>query len=281
MRKHYTLRASLAGSPAEIRDLAVDWLLTADAVYGEVCRDRGELPARTYVSYSAGREIHTWDIDRENDFPANLAAQFEDPDGLWILATALGWAGMMTPRFRIETTLYGDGAAVSVLVRVSQATNSELVGDTTLPAFLLRFLETHVVDYADIGVNWDRNSTALEESVRIPWRSASERILLGKEHLRGYSWVMGFPQERVEPIGGIRALEASGAFETVRLLGTGMVFLQAAASDLDFDPARMRAVFEMLSPLLPSGMPELDAIHGEAQRYPIVYEDARPQLAGE
>ncbi|MGW4391054.1 hypothetical protein [Streptomyces sp. NPDC004685] len=90
-------------------------------------------------------------------------------------------------------------------------------------------------------------------------RGVRRSIRMGREILRGYSWVTVVPKELALSLGGgAAALERTGAFYQVDELHSGAVWLQASENIEGYDEAVMEKVFEALAPVLPSGMPRRD-----------------------
>ncbi|MFD0035481.1 hypothetical protein ACFVJK_46355 [Streptomyces sp. NPDC127172] len=103
----------------------------------------------------------------------------------------------------------------------------------------------------DDSVNWKETGRDTAGGRRGVRRS----IRLGREILRGYSWVTIVPRELASILGGANALTASGAFYRVDELPSGAVWLQTAETITGYDDAVMTRVFETLAPVLPKGEP--------------------------
>jgi len=87
---------------------------------------------------------------------------------------------------------------------------------------------------------------------RQTWTSLAE----WDRYLRGYSWVTVAPAVLAGRLGGVGALRASGAFCEVGELAGGSVWLQATPRWSDYGQQQVDRVFEVLAPVLPSGMPD-------------------------
>ncbi|QKW35391.1 hypothetical protein HUT06_16225 [Actinomadura sp. NAK00032] len=95
----------------------------------------------------------------------------------------------------------------------------------------------------------------------------------GRDLLRGYSWVTVCPGELVGRLGGIERLAGSGAFARVVPLPHGGAWLQATDGFAAYDEAAVRRVFDVLSPVLPPGIPKRDPFDRTVPR--LVWQDAR------
>ncbi|MEU8303534.1 hypothetical protein AB0C84_08210 [Actinomadura sp. NPDC048955] len=99
-----------------------------------------------------------------------------------------------------------------------------------------------------------QGKTALDRALRRGLLSDSVRQ--GRSLLRGYSWVTVCPGELVERLGGVGRLEDSGAFARVVALPGGGAWLQATDDYGAYDEAAVERVFDVLSLVLPPGMPK-------------------------
>jgi len=81
----------------------------------------------------------------------------------------------------------------------------------------------------------------------------SDTVPRSREVLRGYSWVTVVPQEWGDRLGGLQALEASGAFVDVAQLDAGGYWLRATEHWRDYRLPAAERVFEVLAPVLPAG----------------------------
>ncbi|GAA3866013.1 hypothetical protein GCM10023084_19090 [Streptomyces lacrimifluminis] len=86
------------------------------------------------------------------------------------------------------------------------------------------------------------------------WRSVSE----ARHFLRGYAWVTVCPEELTEELGGAGSLERTGAFHRVFPLASGGTVLQATETVSGYSEEAMHRTFEILAPVLPSGLPRFD-----------------------
>ncbi|WP_406841119.1 hypothetical protein ACICHK_41095 [Streptomyces sp. AHU1] len=90
----------------------------------------------------------------------------------------------------------------------------------------------------------------------------------GRQFLRGYAWVTVCPAELVARLGGVAALEDSGAFHRVLPLRAGGVLLQASATMDGYTDQVMERIFETLAPVLPPGEPRPDPAHPDMRFVP-------------
>jgi hypothetical protein len=105
--------------------------------------------------------------------------------------------------------------------------------------------------------------TALEQATRhLPERTLPRSC----EVLRGYSWVTVCSAELAGRLGGVRLLAASGAFDEVEELPGGQVFLRATATVQEYEGEALRRVFDVLAPVLLTGLPIPHAVLGKHLR---------------
>jgi hypothetical protein len=122
-------------------------------------------------------------------------------------------------------------------------------------AFMRDFAGRHVASFGhvspvSVGLPGE---TQLELALnRQTWTSLAE----WDRYLRGYSWVTVAPAVLAGRLGGVGALRASGAFCEVGELAGGSVWLQATPRWSDYGQQQVDRVFEVLAPVLPSGMPD-------------------------
>lgn len=76
-------------------------------------------------------------------------------------------------------------------------------------------------------------------------RAAASRVL------RGYEWVTVVPAGLTEELGGAQFLRDSGAFVEVVELAAGGVLVRATDTIEEYSEEKVRAVFEVLKPVLP------------------------------
>lgn len=79
--------------------------------------------------------------------------------------------------------------------------------------------------------------------------------------LRGYSWITVCPAELCQRLGGVTEISASGVFFRVVPLSSGGAVLQATETLAGFSDDAMRAIFQVLAPVLPAGTPRFDPAH--------------------
>ena len=92
--------------------------------------------------------------------------------------------------------------------------------------------------------------TALQQAI---WPPASAYPFRYREILYGYSWVTIVPSQLAGRLGGPAAMRSSGAFSEVDELPGGAVWLRATPAINQFTGDRIRAVFEVLAPVLLTG----------------------------
>jgi hypothetical protein len=78
-----------------------------------------------------------------------------------------------------------------------------------------------------------------------------------REVLRDYGWVTAVPQQLGDRLGGLRSLQASGAFHDVAQLTAGGYWLQATPRWDDYGIEQAEAIFKVLAPILPVGRPDV------------------------
>jgi hypothetical protein len=117
----------------------------------------------------------------------------------------------------------------------------------------------HVTDDANIG------GTALERAIQ-GVTDEPPAVPRCRAVLRGYSWVTICAAELAIRLGGASALAASGAFDEVRELPGGRVYLRATAAVEDFEGAAVRRAFEALAPVLLPGRPDPERLSGMPAR---------------
>ncbi|HEX6500294.1 MAG TPA: hypothetical protein VF054_14880 [Micromonosporaceae bacterium] len=118
-------------------------------------------------------------------------------------------------------------------------------------------------------VRGDGLNTELDLALR---RLDRDSIEQSRRVLRGYAWVTVVPQELVERLGGVAAIEGTGAVTQVRPLASGGVLLRATPSPEEYDDAAMDRLFRLLAPVLPVGEPR--TLPGWPTRHQVVYVDA-------
>lgn len=95
----------------------------------------------------------------------------------------------------------------------------------------------------------------------VPLENALRRppgLPLREGRLRGYSWVTVLGEAALERVGGVAALERSGAFYEVRDLGGGAVVVRATPYPSQYDAEAVEKVFRALAAALPVGEPRPD-----------------------
>jgi hypothetical protein len=117
--------------------------------------------------------------------------------------------------------------------------------------------EELMVSFAEIGHQpWTRGSefpqTMLE---RLLYRTPRDTILASRSTLRGYSWLTICAEEIGDRLGGVAALQATGAFHEVSQLAYGGYWLQATERFQQYDVDSARRVFGALAAALPPGRP--------------------------
>jgi hypothetical protein len=95
--------------------------------------------------------------------------------------------------------------------------------------------------------------TALEFALNAAWDDGIKR---SREVLRGYPWVTICAPRIVERLGGVDAVQASGAFHELRVLRTGSIWLQATERLEDHAGEALQRLFRTLAPVLPAGEPK-------------------------
>jgi hypothetical protein len=133
--------------------------------------------------------------------------------------------------------------------------------------------------YGHIAYYHDDGRTALEYSFdprQYPpqWRRPQLTMNENRSFLRGYSWLTIVPQELADRLGGVAALAACGAFNQVRQLSRGGVWLLATADYREFTEDALNAVFHALAPVLRPGTPSRrPQMLGKAPQR-LIFEDA-------
>jgi hypothetical protein len=117
--------------------------------------------------------------------------------------------------------------------------------------------EELTVGFAEVGYQpWipDREfpQTMLE---RLLYRTPRDTIPAARSTLRGYSWLTICAQDIGDRLGGVEALQATGAFHEVSQLAYGGYWLQATERFQQYDIDSARRVFKALAVALPPGRP--------------------------
>ncbi|WP_151775716.1 type VI immunity family protein [Streptomyces abyssomicinicus] len=107
-------------------------------------------------------------------------------------------------------------------------------------------------------------------------RRARTSVAEARRQLRGYSWVTVCPGELVDKLGGASYLEDSGAFHKVFRLTAGGVVLQASPTPDGYTDRVMRRVFDVLTPVLPPGLPQFKPARPKVRYVP---QDAAPRTS--
>jgi hypothetical protein len=137
--------------------------------------------------------------------------------------------------------------------------------------FVSEFAEAANASFGNITDDNSAGLTSLES--RLP-RRRRDGILQSGEVLRGYSWVTLCPPAVVSALGGVKALEGSGAFVEVRELAYGGALLRSTERFEEYDESAILRVFRTLAPALPAGSPrQLPDLPGMPKAR-LIYEDA-------
>jgi hypothetical protein len=86
----------------------------------------------------------------------------------------------------------------------------------------------------------------------------------------GTRWLTLVAQELADRLGGVAALERSGAFAQVRQLRAGGVWLLATENFADYGMESAERVFRVLAPVVRPGNPERKCAVYEIPPYPVV-----------
>lgn len=108
-------------------------------------------------------------------------------------------------------------------------------------------------------------ATPLEAALRL-WPGSP----LQDGRLRGYAWVTVLGPSTMGCVGGVEALQESGAFDDVTAIGDGTVLVRATPVLSGYDDAAVERVFSALASALPAGEP----IRSTALRSKLAYIDA-------
>ncbi|WP_420037234.1 hypothetical protein ACN2WE_37900 [Streptomyces sp. cg28] len=141
-------------------------------------------------------------------------------------------------------------------------------GCTLFVDFLAAALDDANPVFARVDFLNFHDTTDLEAALR---RSQRKSLREARTHLRGYSWVTVVPSELATRLGGVSRLAETGVFHAVRELRGGGLLLQATETLAAYDGLAMRRVFQVLAPVLPSGIPGDDPARPNLR---IVFEDA-------
>ncbi|GAA1559274.1 hypothetical protein GCM10009741_75370 [Kribbella lupini] len=140
-----------------------------------------------------------------------------------------------------------------------------------LVEFVAKFCDMAAPSFGNIASDNSAGSTALEALLR---RQRHDALEQSTDVLRGYSCVTVCPPALVERLGGVGALEASGAFVEVRSLQGGGASLRATETFEAYDDDAVMRVFKALAPVLPAGVPDAPSARSTRKRVRLVYEDA-------
>ncbi|MGW2858175.1 hypothetical protein [Streptomyces sp. NPDC001205] len=98
------------------------------------------------------------------------------------------------------------------------------------------------------------------------------------QELRGYSWIMVIPSEVVENLGGVGALQRTGAFCELQDLGNGSVWARASDHYWEYTPDRVKAVWLALRSALIPGQPRLPmAVPGDPSPHLVYIPEIDPE----
>jgi hypothetical protein len=143
--------------------------------------------------------------------------------------------------------------------------------------FVAEVLDDADPAYAEVNKDFGvEGSTDLDRALRRDPRRSAEQ---SRRFLRGYAWVTVVPQELVDRLGGMDAIEAAGAVSEVRPLSAGGVLLRATRTPEEYDGAAVERLFRLLVPVLPPGQPRARPEIG--RWYQLVYEDASANSGGQ
>lgn len=161
----------------------------------------------------------------------------------------------------------GSYAALSV-----GTTAGERTGDPEFCARIVDFL-TEALDRTDpVFVRVEHlnfsETTNLEAGLR---RAHRKSLRESRSYLRGYAWVTGVPSELAARLGGRQRLAATGVFHRIEELSSGGLLLQATETQAGYSDHAMHAIFRVLAPVLPPGIPREHPAHPEMR---LVLEDA-------
>lgn len=123
-------------------------------------------------------------------------------------------------------------------------------------AFLGGFADKLNPGFGHIAYAFDADAkTALEHCLPQPGGRNSPWYTVGesRQWARGYGWLTIIAQELADRLGGVRALQASGAFAEVRQLANGGVWLLATADFREYGMPQAERVFRVLAPVLRPG----------------------------
>jgi len=118
------------------------------------------------------------------------------------------------------------------------------------------FLEVAAVgdpSYGHLTYRFSARRSALEEGLAL---LSDESIATSRSVLRGYSWLTLLSPEQVSRLGGVEALQASGAFHRVVGLPAGGAVLLATERYGAYGFADAERIFPVLAPVLPAGEPQ-------------------------
>lgn len=226
-----------------------------------------------------------WDRRRELDDPetpsgakATWAVDFDHdpPEGWqWLFATLTGqsWSVLETLARSRSLRSIRMGAAESFL---GARLDSEVMWKRSAGQAVLTVSGNYLVSSDEweeriVEAIWDVANLHtplfgfLGEHTRAAWTGLEEALgqrpddvvrLARRDFARGYSWVTILGIDFVDRLCGIDALAATGAFQVVRRLPLGAVWLQATAHYRDYDMPAASRVFRALRSVLLPGLPE-------------------------
>lgn len=125
-------------------------------------------------------------------------------------------------------------------------------------AALSEYADSADPGFGQIAFYHEDGQTALEahllDSPRTHW-SPTYTVGACRSMLRGYGWLTIVPKDLADKVGGVARLVATRAFEEVRPLARGGLWLLATKDFRDFGSSELHNVFRALAPILRTGMP--------------------------
>jgi hypothetical protein len=205
---------------------------------------------------------------------AGLVSTEKDAAGRYLEVRPRRWSDALHERLYLLTARFESAspeAAIAELgldvhrfgedrrhVALEAAVRTNLL-DAVLPlvlALLARVAEDSDPAYGEVVVNAELRppDSNLDIALRRKVKASADA---SRQWLRGYEWLTVCPAQLVQQLGGIEALRGSGAFAEITPLTHGGALLQATASPRDYGKHQARAVFDVLAPVLPPGVPRL------------------------
>ncbi len=258
--------------------------LAAD-LWAEAVQDREDDPwldpeeGAVACSFSANVKLHgpqTFHASGIEGLPGFLrqAETLPGMSGAHLHSTYTRVAGQAPPSY-LFTAVRIESASPWMLLNVNcppEIAQTE-AGQDRIVDFMLKAASAAPPAFGRVGGKGSVWESAVESALQI---NPLQTIPLADNLLRGYGWITIISDRMVGYLGGTHRLADSGAFAKVVRLERGGYWLQATDQWQGYDESAAEAVWRVLAPLLPAGLPINIGRPGE----PITPADARTLALG-